>query len=62
MWDSLWQYHLKGTLYEYFRGEPDAEKKMADIKNVYEKVVCPSNRNDITDNQNRMNDETDTTN
>ena len=22
--EELWDYHLKGTLYEYFRGEPDA--------------------------------------
>lgn len=42
MWSSLWEYHLKGTLYEYFRGEPDAEKKMTDIKNVYERVVNSS--------------------
>ncbi|MBR4161660.1 MAG: AAA family ATPase [Bacteroidaceae bacterium] len=51
-WNSLWNYHLKGTLYEYFRGEPDAEKKMTDIKNVYERVVNSSKRTNTTNNQN----------
>lgn len=34
--DELWDYHLKGTLYEYFRGEPDADKKMAELKKAYD--------------------------
>ena len=34
-WNSLWDYHLKGTLYEYFRGEPDADKKMTILKTAY---------------------------
>ena len=35
-WNSLWNYHLKGTLYEYFRGEPDADKKMTILKTAYD--------------------------
>lgn len=34
--EELWDYHLKGTLYEYFRGEPDADKKMAELKKAYD--------------------------
>jgi hypothetical protein len=34
--EKLWNYHLKGTLYEYFRGEPDADKKMAELKKAYD--------------------------
>jgi 5-methylcytosine-specific restriction protein B len=38
-WNSLWNYHLKGTLYEYFRGEPDAEKKMTILKKAYDDAL-----------------------
>lgn len=34
--ERLWNYHLKGTLYEYFRGEPDAEIKMELLKAAYD--------------------------
>lgn len=34
--ERLWDYHLKGTLYEYFRGEPDAEIKMELLKAAYD--------------------------
>ena len=34
--EKLWNYHIKGTLYEYFRGEPDADKKMEELKNAYD--------------------------
>lgn len=37
--EALWEYHLKGTLYEYFRGEPHAEKKLENLKKEYEKVL-----------------------
>lgn len=33
--DELWEYYIKGTLYEYFRGEPDAEQRMELLKKVY---------------------------
>ena len=35
-WNALWNYHLQGTLYEYFRGEPDAEIKLAELKKAYD--------------------------
>ena len=38
-WSSLWKYHLKGTLYEYFRGEPDAIKKINYLEDVYNKSL-----------------------
>jgi 5-methylcytosine-specific restriction protein B len=34
-WNSLWDYHLYGTLYEYFRGEPDVDKKMKQLSDAY---------------------------
>lgn len=34
--EQLWNYHLKGILYEYFRGEPDAEIKMKQLKVAYD--------------------------
>lgn len=37
--EELWDYHLKGTLYEYFRGEPDADKKMAELKKAYDSAL-----------------------
>ena len=36
-WNNLWEYHLKGTLYEYFRGEPDAQDKIEKLRKAYEK-------------------------
>lgn len=33
--DSLWKYHLKGIVFEYFRGEPDAKEKMNEIEKAY---------------------------
>ena len=37
--EELWDYHLKGTLYEYFRGEPDADKKLAALKKAYDEAL-----------------------
>ena len=37
--EKLWNYHLKGTLYEYYRGEPDADKKMAELKKAYDSAL-----------------------
>ena len=34
--ESLWNYHLKGVLYEYFRGEADAEDKLTKLKGAYD--------------------------
>lgn len=35
-YDSLWKYHLEGIIYEYFRGEPDAEEKLRAVKEAFE--------------------------
>lgn len=37
-YDSLWKYHLEGIVYEYFRGEPDAEEKLQTVKRAYEEA------------------------
>lgn len=37
--EELWDFYLKGTLYEYFRGEPDAEKKMTILKKAYDDAL-----------------------
>lgn len=36
---ALWNYHLEGIISEYFRGEPDAQKKQDNIKTAYGKAV-----------------------
>ena len=33
--NSLWENHLRGLLYEYLRGMPDAESKLEELKNAY---------------------------
>ncbi|WP_020003753.1 McrB family protein [Brachyspira innocens] len=33
--DMLWENHLKGLLYEYLRGMPDAENKLDELENAY---------------------------
>lgn len=33
--DALWKYHLKGIVSEYFRGEPDADDKLAIVEKAY---------------------------
>lgn len=38
-WNSLWKYHLEGTLFEYFRGEPNASENIKALKDVYDKAV-----------------------
>lgn len=35
-YEKLWNYHIKGLLYEYFRGEVDIEKKIKRLKNAYD--------------------------
>jgi len=35
MWANLWEYHIKGVLYEYVRGTDDVDAKMADFENAY---------------------------
>lgn len=38
---ALWDYHLEGIIFEYFRGEPDAQLKIADIKKAYDNAALP---------------------
>lgn len=33
---DLWNFHIKGLLYEYLRGVPGADSKLADLKKAYE--------------------------
>ncbi|PTY39355.1 AAA family ATPase [Brachyspira hampsonii] len=33
--NNLWENHLKGLLYEYLRGMPDAESKLDELENAY---------------------------
>lgn len=35
-WESLWNNHLKGLLYEYLRGTDDIEAKLQQLKNAYD--------------------------
>ena len=39
--DELWDYHLEGIVYEYFRGEPDADEKVKAVKTAYEEAALP---------------------
>lgn len=37
--EALWNNHIKGVVYEYLRGNPDAEKYLEAIKKAYDKNV-----------------------
>ena len=37
--NKLWDYHLKGTLYEYFRGEPGADEKIIKLKKEFDNAI-----------------------
>ena len=37
-WNDLWNYHLRGVIFEYFRGEPDADKNMKALEDAYNKL------------------------
>lgn len=63
--EELWDYHLKGTLYEYFRGEPDADKKLAALKKAYDdalKADTPTRKPANKQNNGVIQDETNQTN
>lgn len=38
---ALWDYHLEGIIFEYFRGEPDAQTKIDNIKKAYDDAKLP---------------------
>ena len=35
MWSYLWDYHIKGVLYEYVRGTEDVDIKMTAFEKAY---------------------------
>lgn len=37
--DMLWENHLKGLLFEYLRGMPDASAKLEDLEDVYDGLI-----------------------
>ena len=39
--NALWDYHLEGIIFEYFRGEPDAQKAIEEIKEDYLDAKLP---------------------
>ena len=39
--NALWDYHLEGIIFEYFRGEPDAQEKIDYVKNAYDAAKLP---------------------
>ncbi|CRF31389.1 ATPase AAA [Brachyspira suanatina] len=47
--NGLWENHLRGLLYEYLRGMPDAESKLEELKNAYD---SGSSDNTQSDNSN----------
>lgn len=40
---ALWDYHLEGIIFEYFRGEPDAQNAIEEIKKDYFDAKLPEN-------------------
>lgn len=44
---ALWDYHLEGIIFEYFRGEPDAPTKIDDIKKAYDNEKLPEKTPEI---------------
>lgn len=43
--EQLWKYHIKGLLYEYLRGNPNADDLIGDLKSAYD------NENPVTETQ-----------
>lgn len=41
-YDSLWKYHLEGIVYEYFRGEPDADEKLKVVEQAFKNANLPA--------------------
>ena len=55
--NSLWENHLKGLLFEYLRGMPDAESKLEELKSAYnsgcdDNTQSTSNTSQDSDNSN----------
>jgi 5-methylcytosine-specific restriction endonuclease McrBC GTP-binding regulatory subunit McrB len=41
--ESLWNNHLEGVVFEYLRGLPDSEKLMSKLKNAYNNLINVEN-------------------
>ena len=37
-YEKLWENHLRGIVSEYFRGDPDADKKVKEIADIYKRA------------------------
>lgn len=46
---ALWDIHLEGIVFEYFRGEPDAQSKIDDIKKAYEDATLPEQTSTVVE-------------
>lgn len=46
--EALWNYHLKGIVSEYFRGDPDFSTKVRAIEEAYKNAGTPSAASDYT--------------
>ncbi len=47
--EKLWDYYLKGLVFEYLRGMPDADKYLKDIKDAYDNKGNEKSEEDISD-------------
>ena len=47
--EKLWDYYLKGLVFEYLRGMPDADKYLKDIKDAYDNNGNEKSEEDISD-------------
>lgn len=47
--EELWDYYLKGLVFEYLRGMPDADKYLKDIKDAYDNKGNEKSEEDISD-------------
>ena len=37
--EMLWDYHLKGLLFEYLRGNQNAKSQLGELKKAYDKIT-----------------------
>ena len=53
--DMLWENHLRGLLYEYLRGMPDAENKLDELKKSYNSGCDNNTQSDSNTSQDSNN-------
>lgn len=51
-WESLWDNHLKGVLFEYLRGLPNADSDLKKLEDAYNLELKEANEEIISDNNN----------